>query len=126
MKAIFLFILILNYVVCEDENFIDSNGYIAFCPCMGECQSLNWDELKSSVNLKIILLGRLGNQIEQFLGALSFGKDLNRTIVLPHLVEYPERVPTSVNNFFFIFYFYYLFSFLNYLLIWNFSLNSFI
>ena len=36
--------------------------------------------------------------MEQFLGALSFAKDLGRTLVLPHLVEYPERMPTSVNN----------------------------
>ena len=33
--------------------------------------------------------------MEQFLGALSFAKDLNRTLVLPHLVEYPDRAPTS-------------------------------
>lgn len=34
--------------------------------------------------------------MEQFLGALSFAKDLNRTLVLSHLVEYPDRAPTSV------------------------------
>ena len=43
--------------------------------------------------------------MEQFLGALSFAKDLGRTLVLPHLVEYPERMPTSVKfTFLWIFY----------------------
>ena len=42
----------------------------------------------------LIALGRFKNQVEQFLGALSFANDTGRTLVLPYWVEYPE-VPTS-------------------------------
>ena len=45
---------------------VDPEGYVMFCPCMG----------------------RFGNQIAQFLGAMSFAKAINRTLVLPHFVEY--------------------------------------
>ena len=40
--------------------------------------------------------------MDQFLGALAFAKGLDRTLVLPHLVEYPERVANSVNILWFI------------------------
>jgi len=64
-----LLILLLPYCPsnCLSDGFdVDPEGYVMFCPCMG----------------------RFGNQIAQFLGAMSFAKALNRTLILPHFVEY--------------------------------------
>ena len=53
----------------------------------------------------IFILGRFGNQADQFLGALAFANELKRTLVLPHWIEYPEGSPTSVSLFIYLFFF---------------------
>ena len=36
LKTFFLLILFVNYAISDGEYLIDPNGYVAFCPCMGE------------------------------------------------------------------------------------------
>ena len=68
--ALLIFFLLhssINTPATGSDGFdVDPEGYMMFCPCMG----------------------RFGNQIAQFLGAMSFAKALNRTLILPHFIEY--------------------------------------
>ncbi|KFD70257.1 hypothetical protein M514_09215 [Trichuris suis] len=74
MIGTFLLILLLVVFAHDSKAFdVDPNGYILYCPCMG----------------------RFGNQAEHFLGSLAFAKAVNRTLALPHWVDFQTRLPSK-------------------------------
>lgn len=77
---------LLAFIGANSDTFIDSNGYILYCPCMGKRNSIF--TFKSYITLRLFISGRFGNQADHFLGSLGFAKKLNRTLVLPPWVEY--------------------------------------
>ncbi|TKR70341.1 hypothetical protein L596_022380 [Steinernema carpocapsae] len=70
-QLVLLSVLLSTLVIGFD---VDPNGYVMFCPCMG----------------------RFGNQMEQFLGSMSFARGVGRTLILPPLVTYPDNAPAAV------------------------------
>uniref|UniRef100_A0AC35UHI2 GDP-fucose protein O-fucosyltransferase 1 n=1 Tax=Rhabditophanes sp. KR3021 TaxID=114890 RepID=A0AC35UHI2_9BILA len=65
--------VLLFFIISILGQDVDLNGYVMYCPCMG----------------------RFGNQMEQFLGAMNFAKTLNRTLILPPFVQYEAGKATA-------------------------------
>lgn len=97
----FLLIFLLFCTCSLAEHVVDPNGYVMFCPCMGKDKSIGKTKRKKLSFCRFFSSsssGRFGNQAEQFLGAMGFTHRLNRTLVLPHWIEYPSRSATSVKH----------------------------
>lgn len=43
-------------------------------------------------------VGRFGNQMSQYIGAVAFAKGLDRTLVLPPFIKYPPMAAGSVSQ----------------------------
>lgn len=88
-KILSNFIFLSSLIFTAGVN-IHENGYILYCPCMGK----KFAVISAShfsvcfIFCSLLTVGRFGNQADHFLGALGFAKGINRTLVLPHWVEY--------------------------------------
>ena len=58
--------------------------------------SLNFD-ISSAKIYPYIFIGRFGNQMSQYIGAIAFAKGLDRTLVLPPFVKYRPMTAGSVS-----------------------------
>lgn len=92
---------------------IDDNGYVLYCPCMGNFIDASFPSNSNRLHFYRFLFlslicavlkkslffehpGRFGNQADHFLGSLAFAKALNRTLALPPWVEYRYGEPKSI------------------------------
>ncbi len=82
LKFTLKFAVLFSIFLCASSknNDIDLNGYVVFCPGMGQ----------------------FDNQVEQFIGALAFAKETQRTLVLPYWIEYHLEDKDAVRLIYFL------------------------